>query len=516
MEHVAVVDPRCPDRPLAEFDRLEVQLDPWALSRGRVVVTDGRLRGLRVSTKPASDAWLRQCRAAPDTSAHALERAWSDVMKLQPAGLESKMTSIQTIRQRSRQWGVEFDRIIGAAGKWQAAFDELDELVRQVGDNPLRMTADYRRRLEELANIGRQLDQLHNDMQTLSDRIVAEHEALQRQREADLQQLSAATELGSVDGVSLSHYLLESHWRQELSQWMGWIRTLQQLPAALPPRKRLAQSNTRGVDVLFNSSCEPGLLLKFLSVQGVAAVDGRQRQFRGTLQNFSDRPAAVEQAAVIRLTALGPAPIQMEAVLDRHGPRAKDRMRLVGAQMCTPQHVLGSPDTFAVDVAAGFRRVAMLVDIDGDQLCGRLEFLQSGAELSPRWPGIQQDASQRFHESLRDLTEVSGSIELTGTLQYPVWSVSSELGDQVASRLGDVLQQEVQTHLAELRSAGEKLVAQEFETVYDSLKQYESQAESTLAAKKQELASFLARIRDRTDLMDRLVRNAGPLENLLR
>lgn len=516
-EHALLLDAAHDDQLMATVERAELRVDPLQLARRRLVVREGTLQGVRFESDCDRPTWLRKCACAQSDTAQVLGEAWQAAVVDDSATAEDRLESLKLIQQLTPGWTQEYDRIIQAAKAWQLRFDELDELVRQVGENPLRMTPAYRARLEQLSHVGREIEQLATDLETLQARIEEDENRIISTYEQDLEQLQVHQTLDPIDGDCLSYYLLERAWRERIASWMSWIRDTRSAVATAAPGK-YRRANSRGIDVFFAAERTPGLLVENLHLTGTGRLGAEEFQFHGTVQDYSDQPAGHGQPLVVRMEASGNAALRLEAILDRTGPRSHDTIRVACDALPAPLSVLGRREEFAVEVGPGAMKVVMTLDLDGDALSGRVDFEQPSASLHPLWPG--SDAPLPLNESastaLREVREIKGSIALSGSLKFPSWRLESTLGGEVAERMHGILEQELQRRSEQLVAQTRDLLRGQLENVDQEIERRDQLAVDELTTKARDLETFLTRVSERTDLMDRLVHNSGPLENLLR
>ena len=518
VQHLEVSNADDPNQRMLEVERGVFTFGPWSLAKRRLVVTDGELHGVRINAN-ASSANCNRDAARPElvSEAAALGRAWQQVVAA-PAPLLQQMEGIQQAKRSRSQRVAEYQALVQQAADWQIRFDELDELTRYVGDNPLRMTPGYRARLEQLAMVGDQIDNLNEQLAALQRRVEQDRLALAETQKSDIATLRNNTELAPVSAEKLSAYLLEDEWASRIGAWVQWIRQSRQLIQIQPKRAQFAWANSRGVDVLLNAGRVSDFNIENLYLQGTGQVADQIFNFHGTLNHLSDEPSTASNPAVLTLIADGPGAVQLDAVLDRSNNRSLDRVRVVCPAVPTQRKVWGNPEEFAIESQPATLRIAMELTVEDSELQGHVDFAHHETSLLASWPGSRRNdnANRTVQAALEEVTVVNGSLDISGTLDHPVWTLESDLGDEIVSRMQDVLYDELDERAEMLVQKYQRQVNAEMQQLVQVLTQHQQSASEMLASKTQELQKFRARISQRTDLMDRLVRNAGPLENLLR
>lgn len=525
VEQLTWADPDDPTQQRLRAGQAVLEFDPWALAQRRLVIHRAEVKGLRLQADARAESLRRDAaQARLAGQAAALGEAWKRAVAADPLPhLQTVLKSVQMADSLGQQRARQYQKIVQELAQWQTRFEELSELVSLVGDNPLRMTPDYRARLEELASVGQEMDDLQQQLAVLRRHVQEDRQLLEQTRTDDVAELRRQLTLEPIDGQQLAEYLLEDEWSGRISAWVTWVRQARRLVARPSRRERFCRANTRGVDVLFNAGRQGDLVLENLFLKGTGRIGGEDFRLHGTLTNFSDEPQLLDEPTVLTLAACGRQEMQMEAVFDRTGSRPLDRVRIVCPELRAPQRVWGDPQQFAVEVGPGAVQVAMLLELRGEEIRGQVNFQQNQAELTPSWPGSKRDqpVNESINVALREVQSVCGSLRLTGTLDYPIWRLESKLGDQVAQRMRKVLQTEFAQRAEELTSKGEQLASDAIDRLARQLAEQDELAERQLTAKGQQLQQFRQRLARHSDLMDdqmddQLTDPKGPLENLLR
>ncbi|MCA9175836.1 MAG: hypothetical protein KDB14_15225 [Planctomycetales bacterium] len=516
LRHLEVVD-STQTRRLLEAESAVLKCDPWALAKRQLVILDGEVHGVRIDAdSEATDCRRDAARPQLASEAASLGLAWKQAVTQDTSSLPSTR-GLTMVGQLKQQRLADYREIGARAAEWQARFDELDELTRYVGDNPLRMTPEYRARLEQLSQVGEEIEALNGQLTQLQRQSQQDRLTISEAQQADLAMLQQNMQLAPISGDKLTNYLLEDEWATRIGAWVNWIRQSRELIHLKPTRDRYAWNNSRGIDVVFNAGRVSDFSVRNLYLQGTGQVAGQLFRFRGTLQNLSDEPRAAVEPLVLTLAAEGDGAAHMDVVMDRTG-KPVDRVRVVCPALPCQKRTWGDPAEFAIEASESTMRIAMQIEVTENDLNGRIEFAQANASLTPSWPGSRQSAhaNQSIQLALQELNAVEGVVAVSGTLDHPVWNLDSDLGNQIVVQMQDVLRTELQQRTELLVRQYRSQADAELQDMVAAVDAQEQQVVGQLAAKSSELEKFLARISNRTDLMDRLVHKGGPLENLLR
>ncbi|MFA5140601.1 MAG: TIGR03545 family protein [Elusimicrobiota bacterium] len=433
---VAVADKNEPMKNIVEFDAAVLRVSRRAALRGRIVVSEASLNGLRFGT--------------PRKTSGALPRSF------EPTGLERAVLSrlgsaqdagISKLSEAKSNAVVELDAAkLSCLKRLDEAKADADAVTQRYKDKPAEykaMEAELRKAVEELRAGGdalrkaqaaaaaqrklkAMLSKVEADKKELNadlERIRSAAKAAEALKGEDLDAVLAAAGLPSLDSASLAKRLLGPVLAKRFSTalyWMDWTRKrLAKKPAQAeaPTRQR-----RKGVDVEFPLKHPyPVFLLEQASVSGFleggAAFEGRLSGVTSDAPMYG-KPARLElEASSFRTLAVfdqvrspGSAAVEFEA----------DGLPLAGVE-------LGDGGLGAV-VAEGRAKARGEIRLSGERWDGELRLDAEGLELQPR--GLDAAAPV-----LRGLKRFQARIRLSGQGDSMDLSLESDIGKALAAAL---------------------------------------------------------------------------------
>ena len=196
--------------------------------------------------------------------------------------------------------------------------------------------------------------------------------------------------------------------------------------------------------------------------------------------------------------------IYISAVLDRTSEMAKDHFFVYCPDYRLPERILGNPSELALALSPGVSRFYAELVLQGDQVDGRLSLIQNSVRIHPLLPQeLRGHPIERVLTSTANgLTDVVVTANLTGTRQQLNTTLTSNLGDELISRITPVLQQE----WGLVHQKAITLLNQESQKTFGNIDQYFSQ----------QFQPILDDIASNRNLLDQSVRQSGvPLDQLI-
>jgi len=309
LSRIAVADRDEPMKNLFELSRAGFKLDPSALLRGKAVIREAALEGLRFGTARKTSGKLprqpppgkleklvRDKIAPPGTiptvsgvkenvaqevdaaklegvrkldeakaKAKEIEDRWKG-KEAEAKALEKEGKGIAEQVKALGKGGSAPQDILRKAAEAKAAQDKLKALIARVDEQ----RAQARKDLEEAQGLLRQADEL---------------------RKKDLGGLLAAAGLPSLDAQDLARRLLGAQAASRIALVMGWMRAARERAAASkaaappPPKRR------RGVDVEFpREHAYPQFLLEGAKIDGAVDAFGGSLGLEGLLTGVTSNP----------------------------------------------------------------------------------------------------------------------------------------------------------------------------------------------------------------------------------
>lgn len=493
-----VANPAAPAKNLFRASRVVLELDRDALLERRLVVREGRISGLRIDDLRERSGELDLPQAAAREP--AFDKADFCRQHLLPiAGrlqedLERQLVTPGLCRQLNTRWTGEYRRIEAEVA---ALRDWLARLKAAIGELRAARSIPDPRRIEQLATeveqLRGQLERLPGDVRRLQEQVKQDAESVRQGRDHDLAVLRSKLKIESLDGESLSRYLLNDEQAarvQELLAWIEWTRSC--LPR---PREFARPQRLRGHVVRFGDRRpKPELLFERLAVDGEFRRHGQFVPFSGTVSGVTNRPDLSGQPVVVDLRTGMETPLLVRAVLDRSGSTPRDQLVLELPNLSMPGRQLGKPELLVLALAPGRAAVRLELELHGDALAGKLTFVQPCVQLEPK---LAEDfggrpLQERLALALAEVKQLSVTVELSGSLHRPRTRLRSDLGPQLAAGLATAARLELQARVAQLTDRIEAEVRRQLSEVEQLVRSKSDELLARLDAPRAELEQLLA------------------------
>jgi len=453
---VQVANPASPAKNLFRATQVQLDLDRDALLQKRLVVRDGRISGLRLDDMRATSGALDA-----DSSADLLggfdEVAFREQWLMPIAGrlredLESDLLTPRLCRELMDRWPNEYRRMEAEIDALKDRVARIKELVREIrGSKAIPNPQQMEQAAGDIAQTRGDLEQLPSEVRRMGEQVQRDAKALQEAKEHDVAYLRSKLNLQSLNGETLTHYLLGREQAARLQQLLAWVEWSRK---CIPHRREFTPpQRLRGRTVQFGDlRPSPLVLFEHLAVDGDFRHGGRYVPFTGTLTDVTTQPAIHGRPATVAIETRGTAPLRIHAVLDRTGPSALDHLVVDLPSVDLPARKLGREEELALSVAAGRAAIRLEIDLRDDSLAGQLVYAQQDVRLQTALAASYGgDAVRtRVNQALRGIQQLTVSVDLSGTLRRPSARLHSDLGPQLADGLNTAVRQELQARVDQL------------------------------------------------------------------
>ena len=459
---VRVANPRSPMKNLFQADEILLNLESDSLLRRKLIVSEGRVSGLRIGTDRQTsgelddaDKWNIPLPELPQPDLAEFGQKWLDyaggILKEEVAKQIEQLQSVQLTRELMRRWPAEYERMEARAGSLKGRIDKLRQLSKTRPKDPMLALDAFQQAAAELEAIEREVLGLRSEIDRLRQQVFADRDAIVQAKDRDIQQIRQMVPLDKLDAEGLSQFLLGTELTQTVltvAKWVSWGR--QHLPAKVDQPET---NRSRGVDVLFPEIQQrPDLLIRRLAIDGEAALGKEKFRFEGAVEGLSSEPAVYGKPVVLTARIQGKAAVEMEAILDRTGETPHDQITINCPGLKQPERVLGNPETLAVSVSPGSTHLWVSLKLAGDELDGQILIRQEPVELVPqvasRYGGRRLSGS--LQTALEEVREIRVIVGLSGTLEKPNWRLQSNLGPQLAVAVDGLIRRELEARRDEL------------------------------------------------------------------
>jgi uncharacterized protein (TIGR03545 family) len=532
-----VANPDAPMSNLMEAEEIFVDLMVEPLLEKKVVVQDMVVTGVRFNTPRETSGALEN----PDPQAGQLWRdvnSWADQIELPELSMETLTGSVRTEAisadsLRTVQYAREMiARADSARRDWESRLAALDprprlDSVRVVAQRleGFRPTPLNALQIPDLVRDGR--NALSN-VTSLQSEIIALDEAvgqglatmsvgadvISELREQDLAYARGLLDIPSLDAPSISPALFSETALVWLKPVLFWARTAERfLPPGLDPRNRPGPQRARaeGTTVEFpGRATYPAFLIQRgelgMEIAGSGAAAGA---YTATLRNLTSAPSVLGQPLEISLGreagAQGPRRVSLSAVLDHTSEIVRDAVDVGLDGVSLPEIDLSA---FGGRLDLGLGQSTFSLNRVGDELQATLQWVSTdlgwtrtgGAPpTAPPEIGTAAWARELVWRTLTGVDRVELGMGLEGTIDAPSISITSNLGEAVATSLRRELGEQIAQAEARVRQEVERLVQPLVQQARGRVEAITTEVADRVGARRQEVEEVRAGLEARLD-----------------
>jgi uncharacterized protein (TIGR03545 family) len=537
MTGLQVANPDAPMTNLFEASEIVVDLLVEPLLTKKVVVQDLVVTGVRFNTARETSGALEN----PDPEAGQLWRnvnGWADEVRsdLPSFSLEALTGSIsaEAISPDSLRT-VQYARNVVARvdsmrGSWEAQLRSLDprpriDSLQAVVERleAFRPTLLNATQIPGLVQDGRSaltnVTSLQSEVAALDDAVrggVASlaigPETIAELRAQDLAYARSLLNIPSLEAPSISPALFGGTALTWMKPVLYWAHTAERfLPPGLDPRRRPGPQRARaeGTTIEFpGRATYPAFLLQQgelgMLIGGAGLAAGA---YTATIRNLTSSPSLLGEPMELTLGrgegAQGPTGITLAALLDHTTDVLRDTAALALSGVSLPEIDLG-PLGGRLDLGLGestfrLRRVGEQIDANLRWVSTDLGWSRAGgtqADAPPRI-GTSEWARDLVWRTLTGVERVELGMGLTGTLESPSLTVTSNLGEAVAASLRRELGQQIADAEARLRQEVDSRIQPLVADARSRVDAVRTEVADRVAAQRQEVDEIRTRLEAR-------------------
>lgn len=445
---IAIADRDEPMKNLVELSRASFRLDVPAAVRGKGVVREAALEGLRLGAARKTSGAIRNP-PPPSALTAAIRRqiapaaAKAIEVKSNVAGEvdAAKLQGLKKLDEAKAKAKEIEDRWKGKADEAKAiekeAKDIADSLKSIGGDDILKKAAaaaDAQKRIKALiARVDAQKAQAQKDVAEAQS-LINEAEAL---RKADLNGLLAAAGLPTLDSQDLARRLLGAQTASRLTTAMKWLRFAREKAAARKAANPTPARRRAGVDIEFpRAHAYPRYLLENAKITGTLdGVTGGSLDLKGALDGVTSNPKLYGKPATLTLagkSASGPA-VSLGGVLDQQKDPVGVTVDFSGSGFSLAGTSLGDGEVGGA-LTAGAAKLKGRLASTGDEWTGEVFVEASGVVLEPK-VSLTGTAGALVSDALKSLTSFNVRIGISGREDDLKLAFSSNAGEVVAAAM---------------------------------------------------------------------------------
>jgi hypothetical protein len=421
---VTVADKSEPMKNVVEFGEAKLAFKPSAALKGRLVIADAALTGLRFGT--------------PRKTSGAL-RASDEPSKVESAVRGSIAPGVEQAKTEARSAA----KLEASDLKSLAGLEEAEAKLKDVESR-------WKTRLEKFKNVGKvdafKALSLIKEAEAANRELRADLEAVQSSlrkaeelRNKDLQGLLAMAGVPSFDAESLTRRLLGPELADKTGKALYWAQWLKNRASAGPKKKPEARPRRQGVDVDF---AKPGSDPAFLLAQARLSGEHAGMTLDGRITDVAS------DGRTSRLKLEGKGSGRVLTLLGSVDAKVLDLNLLYGGLPLSGL-ALGEGDVAAA-VAAGSAKVNAKLRIT-ERWKGEAVLDASGVKLEPK-VSLPGTAGRAASSALSGLRSFSARVGVEGVEDDLRFSVSSDLGKTLAASLRNAATAEAEVKTRELRA----------------------------------------------------------------
>jgi uncharacterized protein (TIGR03545 family) len=521
VDGVAVADRAAPMKNAVQFAHAALRLDMGQALRGRAVITDASVAGLRFGTaRRTSGALAESAPSALETTirkslapaggaaASAAGSVKSNAVAQVDAAKLASLKKLDEARARAeaikKEWAGRAGETKKIAAEAQAVGDELKSLGRG-GSSPgdilkkISKAQDAQKKIKDLiARADAQRAAAQKELAEVQDDL-KQADALRKQ---DASSLLAQAGLPSLDSSELTRRLLGDAAASRLETAMHWMRWAREKAAANKAAKPPKPKRGEGVTVEFPApGAMPAFLLEKAELSGTldAAVDGGLA-FKGVLTGVTSNPKLYGKPARLDLsgTASGGRSVSLSARLDQQKDPVAVGVKFRAAGLPLAGAALGDA-SLGGTLSAGTAAADGELDSAGDGWDGAVKVTASGLRV--------ENASGPAAAALKAVDGFSARVGISGTEGDLKLSFTSDLGERVAAALRKTLSAGLDAQRRAVQAKIDALYADKLKGVRGSTDGLSGQVLGPLDGQRAKLDSLLK---------DALGKSSGGAPNLLK
>jgi uncharacterized protein (TIGR03545 family) len=533
-QRLQVASPRDPWKNLFETGRVNFKMNFGQLLRGKYIIDSIEVRTLLLGTARATDGSLRRPPATEQQgeglsgqiSTYVAQRT-SDAPVFDLENLRRQLNldsllslrSLQSVRhldslkQLAQSFGDNWNLVLADVNQGKEKLRSVETSIRGININELKSVEALAAAVGKIGESSRAVEELNQSFQTRKNTITA-----------DVQQLTAG--LGAIDDVlrediralqdlarlpdlslgGISTLLLGPSLLQEAKAYLAYvdlagstIRKYRPKPSRENPPRFAGQNISFPVERAY-----PKFWVRTIHVSGGTASQAGESVFSasGDIRDVTDNQDLTGQPTVLALAGsqAGRAAFTLRASLDRRGETSLDQYRLAVTSIPVGRFSLGRSAFLPSRIAESVADIDVDLVLPGGRFDARTALLFRNMSLV--FDAAPRNTVERLtRDVLGQISSLRASFRLWNTAGPLDAAFSSDLDDQLRSRIQRVLGEElariqndirsrVNQQIAAKRAEVQQMIEQKKKEVQARIQEYEALLKEKLAlaeAKKKEL-----------------------------
>ena len=542
LEGLQVANPDAPMTNLLEAEEIIVDLLVEPLLSKKVVVENLVVTGVRFNTPRETSGALEN----PDPEAGALWRSvneWADQIEIPTLSLENLrgVVNIEALDADSLKT-VQHGRALVARTdslrtEWEARLAALDprprldslstvvnrlEAFRPTPLNALQLPGlvrDGRRALDDLTGLRSEIASLDDVVREQITALRGEAAVFAELRAEDFAYARRLLNIPSLEAPSISPAMFGGTALVWLKPVLFWAQTAERfLPPGLDPRNRPGPQRARakGTTVQFPGRAEyPAFLMQQgqveLEIGGSGAAAG---DYTAVVRNLTSAPTLLGRPMEIQVGrqegAVGPSGLTLGAVIDHAGEVIRDSVALTLSGVNLPELNL---DAFGGRIGLGEGDTQFNLSRIGNEIRAQMRWVSTdlswtGADGRVLAAGGQTDlpgfqigsadwARDLIWRAITGVERVELTMGLNGAISSPSLSISSNLGQAVATSLQRELGREIDAAEAQVRAEVDRQIQPLIQNARGRVDAAQVEIADRVGLQREEVEQLRARLEER-------------------
>ncbi|MEO1980118.1 MAG: TIGR03545 family protein [Fuerstiella sp.] len=440
----ALASQRKPGLNVVQFDKMQFNLAGAPLLRKSFVVEEASVTGVRFGT-PRSDNG--QLEVAPNTGepeapswlTEKLKNVgdeWLDNFTAQAKGQldPNVLESYRLGNQLYVKWDQRFTQMNGQLEqKKQQVKSVREQMDRAKRADTLQQIEIYLQLAQQADLLMRETRLMRTQLQGIVPEVRRDFARLDQARMNDQQQVIHTVQLLKPDTRRISESLIGEQMYLQVQQMLSWLQTVRSYQEDL--RKPPAPERQRGRDfqfALFNPT--PKMLCRRLLINGELILDTVPTPFEAVLTNVTSDPRRLGKPTLLRATTAGAN--AFELIVQHDATKDVSQTDLTVDYTDSKEQLLsaGKPDgdrlTAGLSNLHWMARITLVENHIQGQITVSSDFGSPEFHVKNEFAAALAGAAQ---QTLAGIQQVNATIQLDGPIQKPNVSVTSDLGEQIAT-----------------------------------------------------------------------------------
>ncbi len=443
-----------PDEYSVQADRLTLRLDPSALRNRQFVVNSADLEGLLVEHSPGRSEGPTQVEETGANDLAQFGKRWFENFE---ATLNEDVTPyldcvalLQDLRERH---SMEFSRLKGRSESVRSLVGNLDVSPRDSYTNPLRPAMHVGQSTGDADKLRESMDELKSATARFAGTVGKDADRLKLALKRDRRRLDQRFTLIPIEQQTLAEYLFRAEQEQVVGQLIDWLTGNERIIDELASIDRAAPAtSTRDTQT-------PTMLIKSLNFRGDIVSHDHRYRIEGQATDLPSHPLLGDRPSKIETRLTGPVEMEFQTVLTKNSKRR--RHHLQSHELPLPTTRWGNERQLSISVTAPAVSLSAEVETVNEKCQGEITITRSVGDLAgqTRLADFGHSAEAKVRAMLHEVEEVTVKVHISGKLQRPKWTVSSNIDNTLADVINAELQRLFDRRRDELMSKHEQDVA---------------------------------------------------------